>query len=546
MARLPIPKNEGYLPRNGVLWLGHDQRIPSYMARLLFPFKNKRNEEIFAPLKEELKKLPGVHYAPDLDKKSWVCPWDLEQEIRSLATSFTCDLWTFPPKTKRSIPEHDVTGLYPYQAADIPRILSDRGFLVAHEMGLGKTAEAIRALQPTYGQKLVICPAVVRQAWRDQLQKWASETPALRVTKGEPWAYDAKWVVSSYECLNADAIKTEWHAVVVDESHMVKNDKAARSILVHAITECASVDYILELTGTPIADSPEDLHNQLDILYPGRYGTIFQFKKRYCNAIPNPFATSGWTYEGLNPDHADELRDRLSRVSSRTTKKDVAHLLPPLTVTATRIPPATYLPQEQWGSSAAYEDWLGENADVRVRAVREWAESALESEKNILIFTHLRHTAALLSKALEKDGLQVTVITGELDPEKRNPLIKKALDKPGVIVATIGSVGVGIDSLGNVPCAAFAELSYYPMEVLQAMSRVHRLSSTKATSILFFIFEGTIDEKIVLAIESKVGDANRILKAGLSEEGISTALAYSPDDWAAHMRAVAENCVEEL
>ena len=78
------------------------------------------------------------------------------------------------------------------------------------------------------------------------------------------------------------------------------------------------------------------------------------------------------------------------------------------------------------------------------------------------------------------------------------------------------------------------------------MARLHRLSSKEPVDITLFLFERTIDEKIALALDSKLADTNLILKGGSGETGLAKALEFAPEDWESHMSDVAAGRVVDV
>src|SRR4051794_21319171 len=67
--------------------------------------------------------------------------------------------------------------LFPYQQEDVERVVAMHGrALLALDMGLGKTAIAIRAAVLLNAFPwTIICPAVLRLNWLEELRTWAPE-----------------------------------------------------------------------------------------------------------------------------------------------------------------------------------------------------------------------------------------------------------------------------------------------------------------------------------------------------------------------------------
>jgi SNF2 family DNA or RNA helicase len=382
-------------------------------------------------------------------------------------------------------------------------------------MGLGKTATAVTAISQIEATRtLVVCPAIVRQGWEREINKWwtSEDKPPVRIvtnSKEAPKRFPKGVVVTSYELLREIPVTTKLDAMVVDESHYIKNRDTQRSKRVRYWRNKNLKALTLLLTGTPIADSPTDLWHQLDTLYSDRYGGFWKFAMRYAGKEVNNFADSGFEFKGLDPTFAQELADRLQYVTHRITKAEVSHLLPPITLSRVQLE--------------------GDRIDESVK----WCRNAVESgAPRIVVFTHLRKTAHEISDLLDKYGIASTVITGATPPAKRLAAIK-IMQKysPHVIVCTMASVGIGIDDLAGYDQVLFAELDPYPVIVLQALARVHRLSSTKAVNGNVLIGSG-YDQATVIALKRKIRDMAKLLEKGTGEKAIAESLeGESQEAW---------------
>src|ERR671912_1372575 len=88
-------------------------------------------------------------------------------------------------------------GLFPHQIEGVAFLLGRRRAILADDMGLGKTRQAIvslRHLTPG-GQRLIICPASVKQNWAREICVVAPDAPILVIegTKSIPLA--AEWII---------------------------------------------------------------------------------------------------------------------------------------------------------------------------------------------------------------------------------------------------------------------------------------------------------------------------------------------------------------
>lgn len=428
--------------------------------------------------------------------------------------------------------------LYEYQARDVARAVFLGHFIYNYETGLGKTAPAIEAARITQAEYiLVICPALVREHWQRELDKWWSEHPEVAIYEtGKDFADGlANITITSYELAKYIDPKLAWDAIIVDELHYIKTGTAGRSKTLRKILSYNEDALAMGLTATPMTKEPKDLHHQLDALWPGRFGNFWKFANRYCIVEKSRFGTN---ITGLNEDHADELNGRLDELSSRVTKQEVAHLLPPFLVQATRI-----APKRKHNVREVLEDFsscvrkkheqrldgliLRATSD-KIRKVVEQVDQGLESGNKVCVLTHFRSSVDSIADELQaRLGINTVRITGDLAMKKRMRAIEHACTSNDVMVATMHSVNVGID-LTAFTVAVFAELYWQPAEVIQAIGRFSRLSGTLPSTCYLMVMEGTLDEIIADTLFNRLRDIGQLQKSSAAEKQVID--QFDPDN----------------
>lgn len=207
---------------------------------------------------------------------------------------------------EKGIPESLALTLTGYQRGGVNFVLSKNGrALIADEMGLGKTLQSIAAMcaYVDEGPLLVLCPSSVRFNWKAELLQWLgegaskndAEDHAAFVTTFDIQVFqsgkdeidkDAKVIIASYD-LFAGMVKkskiteTTFFRIIVDESHMLKNMKAARTKAALPILKAAK--RCILLSGTPAFKNPDELFSQLHVLGGGEWWSNYKdFKEKYC------------------------------------------------------------------------------------------------------------------------------------------------------------------------------------------------------------------------------------------------------------------------
>jgi len=418
---------------------------------------------------------------------------------------------------------------YPHQRVGTAFLTARQTGLLADEMGLGKTLEAIHALVPRFqrgeiARCVVICPNSVKWVWDHEL---ATHCPALfndRVLIGGDRDRRAqlltrarltRWCVINYEGARIEpaALRdlTQGQALICDEAQALKNRQAQISKLAAALRPAC----LFLLTGTPVANKPEDLWHLVNLVEPGLLGDFWRFCERYC---VKDFFGAIRSYRRL-----DELHARISHLYLRRRKADVLDLPPKIT----SMVPIELGPEE----TAAYQSMkaflfasladkdehyvrthaptiltqllrLSEIADGMVRQGEEVAivdipakTQALDelvgaTDGKLVIWTRFRPIAHYLAQRYSAPAY-----TGDLSPERRADMVDafQICDDPRILVATIQAAGLGL-TLTAAQTQVFYDRWWSPAVNLQAEDRLHRIGQSGTVSIYHLIARGTIDE----------------------------------------------------
>ena len=279
--------------------------------------------------------------------KEWTAPVYLETVEKLIEWGFQLDeaLAKWYDLTKKQINNTaiEIPGLKgqlrPFQKQAVSFIESQQGrALIADQMGLGKTIEALAWIQlhPELRPVVIVCPASVKLNWAKETKKWLSN-PKIQVISGRKNGYSltGNIIIINYDIVPSwvNAIKTLIPRIIIlDEAHYIKNSKAKRTRAIKQI--CKGVSHILTLTGTPIVNRPIEMFNAINLVAPKIFPSLWKYAHRYCNARHNGF---GWDFNGAS--NTQELHEKLTKtVMIRRLKKDVLKELPEKQRTVVPIP----------------------------------------------------------------------------------------------------------------------------------------------------------------------------------------------------------------
>lgn len=440
--------------------------------------------------------------------------------------------------------------LFPHQREGIRFLQRRKGrALIAHDMGLGKTATALGWLKhhPELRPVVVICPLSVRQTWKNEITTWLGETAFLPVgSLADGASYDNQpFIVIHYNILAGDSEvdksthrivigEASWltwlmalhpKCIIIDEAHLTRNTSAMMTKATKAI--CRGVKHVIALTGTPVVNRPIEAYNVLKLLDPKGIPDWPAYTRRYCMGKSNGFAPN---YDGAN--NLDELNAILTGpdgVMLRRRKEDVLKDLPakirqfvPLELDNR----TEYLSAER--DFVAYLKREGQ-AEAAVRAKRalaitringlrqlaakgklkqalDWIEDVVEDNKLVVFAVHHAVLDAVMAK-FEKIAIR---FDGSTPPEDRGGIIERFQTDPNcrLFAAQIKSGGVGI-TLTAASHLAVLEFPWDPGSLVQAEDRCHRIGQTQTVNIYYLVAANTLDEHLarLLAQKQSVLDA---------------------------------------
>uniref|UniRef100_A0A0D9X150 Helicase ATP-binding domain-containing protein n=1 Tax=Leersia perrieri TaxID=77586 RepID=A0A0D9X150_9ORYZ len=394
-----------------------------------------------------LKKLPGVT-VEDI-------PYQTRNVIKNLPKYFakSCSSDKEVDGLLMKLPQHLRDALLPFQLEGVRFGLRRNGrCLIADEMGLGKTLQAI-AIACCYkdeGPVLIVCPAVLRYTWAEELERWdPSLLPKdIHLVFGHQDSLERlgacpKAVVISYQMLSRlrkSMMNRRWALMIIDESHNIrctkkKNEKNEDFSKGARLTE---LNVLLSQT-LMIRRLKEHLLNEL----PPKRRQIIRLK---LNASDIKKATSSCIKVvncsdevPTSPDNSSDSEE-VNMEEGKLTAQEIG---------IAKIP--------------GFNEWFLNHFVMKVFVIEQ--------------------------------GIKFVRIDGSTSPRERKDAVSSFCLNPEVKVAIIGITagGVGLDfsSARNV---VFVELPKSASELLQAEDRAHRRGQTNAVNIYIFCAMNTLDE----------------------------------------------------
>lgn len=453
-----------------------------------------------------LRSLPGAKWDPN--NKNWICsvktgdlPRVLEiadilqlsvpEALRQRCAEGTQESREALQRTFRK--RIDGKELYDFQRTGVQFLALHERALLADDQGIGKTIQTLVAL-PNDSKVILICPAVVKYNWRNEISLWRPEykVTILEGRKSFKLPEQGEIVILNYDILPAwlsSDIPDETKVIlkdtilVADEAHMVKNYKTARSQKITRLSKACKTVWFL--TGTPLMTRPQDLYG---VISAGNMNVLGGWDK-FVSLFDGYKDKFGWRF-GMP---SAEVPERMKRVMLRRLKSEVLKDLPPKTyknIEVNNLGTAFYskinsllskidpyekdidnlISKLEITSLPSFDEFSQIRAllaEAKIPAMMELVESYEESGTPLVVFS--AHKAPVLSLG-ERDGWGA--ITGETKAEERTEIVQKFQngDLKGIGL-TIQAGGVGI-TLTRASDVLFVDMDWTPGWNLQAEDRL--------------------------------------------------------------------------
>lgn len=428
-------------------------------------------------------------------------------------------------------------------------------------MGCGKTKESIDYANGINAEKiLVISPKKVTDVWPAQFKMHsAKEYEVLSPNKGsavkKSKTIDAHIdrckvlklpfvVVLNYEIVirpplgpsydqhnrlidRGYLLTLGWHLVIIDEAHRIKAPGGKASWNVMRIGQ--RTDTKRFQSGTPMPHSPLDIYAQYRALDKSIFGSRYDyFKQRYCimGGYENKQVVKFINLDDLNakfysiahyvssddaldlPEESDhvitcELPSKIMKLYNEFNKELIIEISNGEVTAQNGLVKLLRLAQMTAGFMVLDDDSNEIIDNTKIKTAIDFLLD-LPEEKHVVIFCRFQNEIVRLKQEIEKEfkNRRVGTICGFLDPPKDfYDGIWHGSDTNTLIVQ-VQAGGEGIDLTVAHYCLFFSK-DFSLGNYRQCKKRLHRPGQTRKTFYYHIICPGTVDQKIMAAIEKK-------------------------------------------
>jgi SWI/SNF-related matrix-associated actin-dependent regulator of chromatin subfamily A-like protein 1 len=431
--------------------------------------------------------------------------------------------------------------LRPFQRAGVQYALAQRRTFLADEQGLGKTVQALAALEADGDAypAVVACPASLKLTWEREAAHWlpGRRTAVVSGRSERGWnragADRADIVIVNYDIVDGQLERLSelgLRSAVFDESHYCKEPRARRTKACLALARVVPADGLrLALTGTPILNRPKELVSQLRLIGRlGDFGSGAAMTRRFRGA--DALERLHWHLRAhcyvrrvkadvlpqLPPKRQVTIPVDLSNESEyRLAERNLVDWLrtQPLDLRELQTKVAAALRNERLVQLNKLRQLAGRG---KLAAALSWIDDFLASGEPLVVFAdHVELQHELLARFPF-----ATHILGSDDAQARDAAVR-AFQSPGgpqLIVCSLRAAGQGL-TLTRASNVAFLELDWTPARLAQAEDRCHRIGQHDAVTAWYLVAPDTIDETMAELLALKRGVIGAVTDGAAVEDG---------------------------
>lgn len=504
------------------------------------PHVRTRIRRVFARVSQRAGEEISVKISPETCRDLlWFMdryPMDVSRKVRKIliegarehketekSVQDVCEGRYTPPVVDLALP------LRNYQKAAVFLLSVRKGYLLADELGLGKTISAIGGFGDA-GRlpALVVTMTHLPSQWEREIKRFAPNLSIHILKSGKPYDLTKEGspfpdvIVSNYHKLHgwAETLAGHIRYIVFDEAQELRrrqSDKYAAASLL-----ASKAAYRLGLSGTPIYNYGAEFWNILEVLSPGSLGSRDEFVREWCTPPRDNRET-----ERLVDPKAFGTWLRREGLMLRRTKKDVGRELPPLSRIIESVPSDPAALERIKGSAVELAKTIlslnplargekfraAEEFNMLMRQatgiskapyVAQFVRMLVENGESVVLYGWHREVYGLWKEQLS--DMNPVLYTGSETPKEKEHSKESFLaGETKVLILSLRS-GAGLDGLQRAASTVvFGELDWSPGVHEQCIGRVFRDGQESPVMAYFLLAEEGSDPVVADVLGIKKG-----------------------------------------
>lgn len=437
-----------------------------------------------------------------------------------------------------------------------------KDYLVTHNT----TTLTVAALAGEYKKILIICPASLKENWKNELMYYVDEKD-ITIVNRKKWKESTKFTILNYDVLkNFYEIATEvdeetqqvvktrskkkimeslsksklytegFDLLIIDECHKLSRTSSIRYKIIDDFIKKTKIESVFLSTGTPITNNTVNLYNILKLINADITKNYDEYMRRYCGAkkMYNKYLKK----DVLVPNGSTnlyELKEKIKHLYIRRTAEDIGldveqstNILKYDLTNKQRI-----IYEKLWNDyqNAQYlegNDISKYKALIEGTILRQWAanemvkntielaESHIEYGEKVIIMCCFDEEIATLK---EHFGDSCVVFNGKMSNKQKETAKNQFINDENkkVFIGNIISAGVGLTLIVANVCI-FNSFDWVTGNNEQAERRIIRIGQEKECTIYYQIFNDTIFERMFNIVNNKKRVIESVIKNEYEKE----------------------------
>jgi len=466
----------------------------------------------------------------------------------------------------------------PFQHQAINFSLHQKNVLIADDVGLGKTFEAMGIMLRAFELDevdiaIILCPGSIKYQWKQEIEMANAYLPDFesqveivdgdRSSRMDSYELHRAITILHYQCLIRD-YEEIWEMIEGKRILVIADEITAKGGCKNRTTKTAKIFkklfkkavYKIALTATPIENRLEDLYSVFEWIDSRPFGPVGWFREKYCRMIDIPLKNRGFTIKKvIGYKNLQDAENRIADRYIRRTAADVGVQMPKVVTMVRRvemIPEARKIydvmcaqirAEKAAGAGSMFGKMIplrrccaapclvgGEGEDSgKIADLLEMMEGELAGESIIIVTQWREKWMDILTRRLKK--WNPVVMHGEVDRRQREAARRRFQDGECkvMIMTEVGERGMNLQT-GSV--LVNLDLPFNPANIHQRAGRIYRMGSPHdRIRVVAFVARDTVEER-VLDILSQKGD---LFAEVFSEDGVAKLVSrmskLTDDQW---------------
>ena len=505
-----------------------DELLTEEVKSLILKYKGIYDESLklwvlpyvnYEPLYKELSQIEGINYklrkigsiAQEFFDNKNLTKLIIKRKKEDEIIDYTNDV---RERKVEQLPQKIQNTLYDFQIEGINFGIEHHcRFLLADEMGVGKTIQAI-SLAYIYRDSwpvLIVCPGSMKYLWKGEIRSWLGlKDNRINIINSsrQKLSLEAYFYIISYDLVKNILKKLKemtFDFVILDEAHSIKNKDSLRAKNILPIAVRAK--RLILMTGTPLLAKPLEGYPLLYALRPDLFAFFKKYAYRYCDPQPTPFGIS-WS----GTSNTKELHWILSNLMVRRLKRDVLNRLPPkrrqkiFIKTDQKIIEEIKKVRSMVKGRKGTLDAYSLTSKAKIDGVYEFISDLLDTDEKFIVFGYHYEMLDSIELLMKEKNIEYIRIDGNTKQDKRYDYVNNFQQNKNckVAILSIIAASTGI-TLTSAHLVIFAELTWTPSIMIQAEDRAHRIGQkSELVDIKYLYGPETLDDFILDKLQKKL------------------------------------------